>query len=188
MEWLVPVLIVAAILVIAGIYLWATYKSLVSLGARVDEAWSAIDEQVRSRADLVPGLIDTVSGYAAHEKAVFENVTRARTDVLSAEGPAAAGVAESRMQKALSSVFALAEGYPALQANQTYLQLQTALVDAEDGIQTSRRFYNGGVRELNVKVKQFPSNLFAGRRGLSGREYFESEDAAAISAPPRVQF
>lgn len=188
MEWLVPVLIVVAVVVIAGIYLWATYNSLVSLGTRVDEAWSGIDVQLRRRADLIPNLIETVKGYAAHEKAVFENVTRARAETLGADGPAQAGVAENHMQQALKSLFAVAEAYPQLQASQNYLQLQNELVDTEDKIQASRRFYNGGVRELNIKIKQFPNNLFSRGLGFSEREFFEVEDAASVRQPPRVQF
>ncbi|WP_221583976.1 LemA family protein [Microbacterium sp. G2-8] len=188
MEWLVPLLIVVAVIVIAGIYLWATYNSLVSLGTRVDEAWSGIDVQLKRRADLIPNLIETVKGYAGHEKAVFENVTRARAETLQADGPAQAGVAENHMQQALKSIFAVAEAYPALQASQNYLQLQNSLVDTEDKIQASRRFYNGGVRELNIKIKQFPNNLFARGLGFTEREFFEVEDAAAIKQPPRVQF
>ncbi|WP_156759316.1 LemA family protein [Microbacterium karelineae] len=188
MEWLVPVLIVVAVIVIAGIYLWATYNSLVALGTRVDEAWSGIDVQLRRRADLIPNLIETVKGYAAHEKAVFENVTRARAETLGAEGPAQAGVAENHMQQALKSIFAVAEAYPALQASHNYLQLQNELVDTEDKIQASRRFYNGGVRELNIKIKQFPNNLFSRGLGFTEREFFEVEDAASVRQPPRVQF
>lgn len=188
MEWLVPVLIVVAVVVIAGIYLWATYNSLVSLGTRVDEAWSGIDVQLKRRADLIPNLIETVKGYAAHEKAVFENVTRARAETLGADGPAQAGVAENHMQQALKSLFAVAEAYPQLQASQNYLQLQNELVDTEDKVQASRRFYNGGVRELNIKIKQFPNNLFSRGLGFSEREFFEVEDAASVRQPPRVQF
>ena len=188
MEWLVPVVIVAAVLVVAGIYLWATYNSLVSLGTRVDEAWSGIGVQLRRRADLVPNLIESVKGYAAHERVVLENVTNARAESLGATTPAEAGRAESHMQQALKGLFAVAEGYPALQASQNYLQLQGELVDTEDKIQASRRFYNGGVRELNIKMKQFPNNLFAKSLGFTEREFFEDEDAASVRQPPRVQF
>jgi len=188
MEWLVPVAIVVAVVVIAGIYLWATYNSLVALGMRVDEAWSGIGVQLRRRADLVPNLIESVKGYAAHERVVLENVTQARAESLNAATPAEAGRAENHMQQALKSLFAVAEGYPALQASQNYLHLQSELVDTEDEIQASRRFYNGGVRELNIKMKQFPNNLFAKGLGFTEREFFEDEDAASVRQPPRVQF
>ena len=188
MEWLIPVLIVVVLVVIAGIYLWATYNSLITLKVRVDEAWSDITVQLKRRADLIPNLIETVKGYAAHEKSVFENVTRARAETLSAQGPVDAAAAENHMQNALKSIFAVAEAYPQLQASQNYLQLQGELVDTEDKIQASRRFYNGGVRELNTKIKVFPNTLFVRGLGFSEREFFEVADAAAIAEPPRVQF
>ena len=187
-EWLIPVLIVVALVAIVGIYLWATYNSLVQLNVRVDEAWSDITVQLKRRADLLPNLIEAVKGYAAHEKQVFENVTKARSETVNASTPAEASVAENHFQGALKSLFAVAEAYPQLQANQNFLQLQAELVDTEDKIQASRRFYNGGVRELNVKIKQFPNTLFARRLGFHERDFFEVSDAAAIAEPPRVQF
>jgi LemA protein len=188
MEILIPILIVVALLVIVGIYLWATYNSLVSLGVRVDEAWSDITVQLKRRADLIPNLIESVKGYASHERGVFEDVTRARAETLSASTPAQAGAAENHMQAALKSIFAVAEAYPQLQASQNFLQLQSELVDTEDKIQASRRFYNGGVRELNTKIKIFPNNLFARSLGFTEREFFEVTEPAAIAEPPRVQF
>jgi LemA protein len=185
---LIVIGIIVLIVVILGIYLWSTYNGLVRFNVRVDEAWSDITVQLKRRADLIPNLIDSVKGYAAHEKSVFESVTRARAETLSAQGPAEAGVAESHMQAALKSIFAVAEAYPQLQASQNFLQLQGELVDTEDKIQASRRFYNGGVRELNTKIKVFPNNMFARRLGFSVREFFEVVDGAAISEPPRVQF
>ena len=188
MEWLIPVLIVVALVAIVGIYLWSTYNSLVTLNVRVDEAWSDITVMLKRRADLLPNLIETVKGYAAHEKSVFENVTRARAETLSAQGPADASAAENHMQTALKSIFAVAEAYPQLQASQNYLQLQGAIVDTEDKIQAARRFYNTGVREMNTKIKVFPNNLFAVNLGFTEREFFEVSDSAAIAEPPRVQF
>ncbi|MEW1961233.1 LemA family protein [Microbacterium sp. NPDC077644] len=188
MEWLIPVLIVVAVLVLVGIYLWATYNSLVQLNVRVDEAWSGITVQLKRRADLIPNLIETVKGYASHEKAVFENVTRARAETLAATSPGEAGIAEGHLQQALKSLFAVAEAYPQLQASQNFLQVQHSLVDTEDKIQAARRFYNGGVRELNTKIKVFPNNLFARSLGFTEREFFEVADGAAIAEPPRVQF
>ncbi|WP_341939796.1 LemA family protein [Microbacterium sp. LWH10-1.2] len=188
MEWLVPVLIIVGLVLLIGIYLWATYNSLVQLNVRVDEAWSGITVQLKRRADLIPNLIETVKGYASHEKAVFENVTRARAETLSAGGPGEAGIAEGHLQQALRSLFAVAEAYPQLQASQNFLQVQQSLVDTEDKIQAARRFYNGGVRELNTKIKVFPNNLFAKGLGFTEREFFEVADRGAISEPPRVQF
>ncbi|RLP80884.1 LemA family protein [Mycetocola lacteus] len=187
-SWLIPVLIVVALIVVIGIYLWATYNSLVALKVRVDEAWSDITVQLKRRADLIPNLIETVKGYAAHEKSVFEAVTRARSETLSAQGPAEASAAENHLQSALKSVFAVAEAYPQLQANQNFLQLQGELVDTENKVQASRRFYNGGVRELNTKIQVFPNNMFARNLGFTEREFFEVADAAAIAEPPRIQF
>ncbi|MGF3056689.1 LemA family protein [Microbacterium sp. YY-01] len=186
--FLIVIGVFLALLVILGIYLWSTYNGLVQLNVRVDEAWSDITVQLKRRADLIPNLIETVRGYAAHEKAVFENVTRARAETLAAQGPADAAVAEGHMQQALKSIFAVAEGYPQLQASHNFLQLQQALVDTEDKVQASRRFYNGGVRELNTKIKVFPNNLFARNLGFTSREFFEVADAAAVAEPPRVQF
>ena len=188
MEWLIPVLIVVALVLSIGIYLWSTYNSLVTLKVRVDEAWSDITVQMKRRADLIPNLIETVKGYAAHERAVFENVTKARAESLNAQGPADAAAAENHMQSALRSIFAVAEAYPQLQASQNYLQLQGELVDTEDKIQASRRFYNGGVRELNTKIQVFPNNLIARNLGFTQRDFFEVSDSAAIAEPPRVQF
>jgi LemA protein len=187
MEWVILGIIVL-IVVIIGIYLWATYNGLVTLGVRVDEAWSDITVQLKRRADLIPNLVSTVQGYAAHEKGTFEEVTKARAETISASTPAEASVAENHMQSALKSIFAVAEAYPQLQANTNFLQLQGELVDTEDKIQASRRFYNGGVRELNTKIKVFPNNIFARRLGFTARDFFEVADAAAIAEPPRVQF
>ena len=188
MEILIVVGIIVLLAVIAGIYLWSTYNSLVTLNVRVDEAWSDITVQLKRRADLLPNLIEAVKGYAAHEKGVFEAVTKARAETLQAQGPADASVAENHMQSALKSIFAVAEAYPQLQASQNFLHLQGELVDTEDKIQASRRFYNGGVRELNTKIKQFPNTLFVRSLGFTERDFFEVANPAAIAEPPRVQF
>ncbi|MBF4634613.1 LemA family protein [Agreia pratensis] len=188
MEWLIPVIVVVVLVAIIGIYLWATYNSLVTLKVRVDEAWSDITVQLKRRADLIPNLIESVKGYAAHEKGVFEAVTAARAETLQAQGPVDASAAETHMQTALKSIFAVAEAYPQLQASQNFLQLQAELVDTEDKVQASRRFYNGGVRELNTKIRVFPNNIFAKRLGFTERDFFEVADLAAIAEPPRVQF
>ena len=168
MEILIVVGVIVLLAVIVGGYLWATYNGLVTLNVRVDEAWSDITVQLKRRADLLPNLIETVKGYAAHEKGVFEAVTKARAESLSAGTPAEASAAEGHVQSALKSVFAVAEAYPQLQA--------------------SRRFYNGGVRELNTKIKVFPNTLFVRGLGFTEREFFEVADSAAIAEPPRVQF
>ncbi len=188
MELLIVIGVIVLLVVIVGIYLWSTYNSLVTLNVRVDEAWSDITVQLKRRADLLPNLIEAVKGYAAHEKGVFEAVTKARSETISAQSPAEASQAENHMQTALKSIFAVAEAYPQLQANQNFLQLQGELVDTEDKIQASRRFYNGGVRELNTKIKVFPNTLFVRGLGFKERDFFEVADTAAIAEPPRVQF
>ncbi len=188
MEILIVLGVIVLLVVIVGVYLLTTYNSLVTLNVRVDEAWSDITVQLKRRADLLPNLIEAVKGYAAHEKQVFENVTKARAETIGAQGPADAAVAENHMQTALKSIFAVAEAYPQLQASQNFLQLQGEIVDTEDKIQASRRFYNGGVRELNTKIKLFPNTLFVRGLGFVEREFFEVADSAAIAEPPRVQF
>jgi len=188
MESLIILGIVLGLAAVVGIYLWVTYNGLVTLNVRVDEAWSDITVQLKRRADLIPNLIETVKGYAAHEKQVFEDVTKARAATLSAGDPNTAAEAENMMQSALRSIFAVAEAYPQLQASQNFLQLQAELVDTEDKIQASRRFYNGGVRELNTRILLFPNTLFAKSLGFGERDFFEVEDASAIANAPRVQF
>ena len=185
---LIPVIIIVVIVVIIVIAVIATYNGLVRLNVRVDEAWSDITVQLKRRADLIPNLVDSVKGYATHESGVFEAVTAARAATINASTPAEASVAENQMQGALKSLFAVSEAYPQLQASQNFLQLQGELVDTEDKIQASRRFYNGGVRELNTKIKVFPNNIFAKRLGFTARDFFEVADSAAIAEPPRVQF
>ena len=180
--------IIVLLAVIIGIYLWATYNSLVTLKVRVDEAWSDITIQLKRRADLIPNIIESVKGYASHEAKVFQNVTEARAETLGAQTPAEASAAEGHMQTALKSIFAVSEAYPQLQASQNFLQLQSELVDTEDKIQAARRFYNGGVREFNTKNRVFPNSLFAKRLGFTERDFFEVSEPSAIAEPPRVQF
>ena len=188
MEILLALLAIAAVI---GIYLWVTYNALVALKVRVDEAWSDITVQLKRRADLIPNLIETVKGYASHEKEVFENVTKARAATVSPqalEHPQQAAQAEGMLQGALKSLFAVSEAYPQLVASTNFLELQRELTDTEDKIMASRRFFNGGVRELNTKIQQFPNNVFANSLGFAEREFFEVEDMAAIQEPPKAQF
>lgn len=182
--------IVLGALVLLVIVFFAMYNGLVRLRVRVDEAWSDITVQLKRRADLIPNLIETVKGYAAHEKQVFQDVTEARANVLNAaeKGPKEAAAAENQFESALKSLFAVAESYPQLRANENFLQLQQELVDTEDKIQASRRFYNGGVRDLNTKVQTVPSNLVAAIAGIKNREFFELDDRAAVEEPVSVKF
>jgi LemA protein len=180
--------IIVLLAIIVGIYLWASYNGLITLKNRVDEAWSDITVQLKRRADLIPNLVSTVQGYAAHESGVFEAVTAARAATVNATTPAQASAAENQMQGALKSIFAVAEAYPQLQASQNFMELQAQLVDTEDKIQASRRFYNGGVRDFNTKIQTFPNNTFAKRLGFTARDFFEVDDPTAIADAPKVQF
>ena len=185
---LLILLITIGLLVVIGIFLWATYNSLVTLKVRVDEAWSDITVQLKRRADLIPNLVNSVKGYAAHESGVFEKVTEARSAVMDAKGVQETAEAENMLEGALKSLFAVAEAYPDLKANENFLQLQNELVDTEDKIQASRRFYNGGVRDLNTKIQVFPNNVFAGMLGFKERDFFEVEDMASVEKPVEVKF
>lgn len=180
--------IVIGIIVVLALFLWITYNGLVKLKIRVDEAWSDITIQLKRRLDLIPNLVNSVKGYAAHESGVFEKVTEARANALNAKGVKETAEAENQFEGALKSLFAVAEAYPDLKANQNFLQLQQELVDTEDKIQAARRFYNGGVRDLNTKIQVFPNNVFAGMLGFKQREFFEVEDMASVEKPVDVQF
>ncbi len=180
--------IVLGIIAVILVFVWATYNSLVTLKVRVDEAWSDITVQLKRRLDLIPNLVNTVKGYAAHESGVFEKVTEARANALNAQGVKATAEAENQFEGALKSLFAVSEAYPDLKANQNFIELQQELVDTEDKIQAARRFYNGGVRDLNTKIQVFPNNLFAKMLGFTPREFYEVEDQAAVEKPVDVQF
>ena len=185
----IAIIVVVAVLVLVAIVV-AMYNSLVQLKIRVEEAWSDITVQLKRRADLIPNLVDTVKGYAGHESKVFEEVTQARAAVMSAtkEGPAKTAEAENMLEGTLKSLFAVAEAYPDLKANENFLSLQNELVDTEDKIQASRRFYNGGVRDLNTKIDMFPSNIIAGIFNFTKREFFEVDDMASVEKPVEVSF
>ena len=175
---------------VLAIYLIATYNGLVKLNVRVDEAWSDITVQLKRRYDLIPNLVNTVQGYAKHESGVFQKVTEARANALGAQGPAETAKAENALSETLKSLFAVAEAYPDLKASQNFQDLQAELVDTEDKIQASRRFYNGSARDLNIKIKVFPNTIFAGMLGFKEREFFDVDDAqqAAIQNPTEVKF
>ena len=185
---LIVLLIIVAIVVVIAIFVWATYNSLVTLKVRVDEAWSDITVQLKRRTDLIPNLVNSVKGYAAHESGVFEKVTEARANVVNAQGVKESAEAENQLEGALKSLFAVAEAYPDLKANQNFMQLQDELVDTENKISASRRFYNGGVKDLNTKIQLFPTNIFASMLGFTQREFFEVEDKASIENPVEVKF
>lgn len=182
--------IILAIVVVLALFFWVAYNSLVTLKIRVDEAWSDITVQLKRRLDLIPNLVESVKGYAAHEKGVFQAVTEARSNAMNAQGVKETAAAENQFEGALKSLFAVAEAYPDLKANQNFIELQRELVDTEDKIQASRRFYNGGVRDLNTKIQTFPSNVVAGICHFTNRDFFELDDAEQKVAekPVEVKF
>ncbi len=172
---------ILAILVIIAFVLIGMYNSLVQLRVRTDTAWSDIDVQLKRRHDLIPNLVETVKGYAAHEKSTFENVTKFRSQAMQATTPGDKAIAENQLSGALKSLFAVAENYPELKASQEFTQLQNSLTQTEDSIQYSRSGYNGAVRDLNATVQSFPANILAGMFGFQQRQYFE---AAAADREP----
>jgi LemA protein len=177
--------------VLVVVVLAAMYNSLVRLNQQSDEAWSDITVQLKRRYDLIPNLVNTVKGYATHEKSVFEDVTKARANALSAQGVAETAKAEGDFQKTMKSLFAVAEAYPELKASQNFQDLQAEVTDTEDKIQASRRFYNGVVRDFNTKRKTFPTNIFAGMLGFrKDKEFFDVDEGqtAAIQSPVEVKF
>lgn len=188
--WIVLIIVVAIILILIAAF-WGTYNSLVRLDERVNEAWSDITVQLKYRADLIPNVVETVKGYAAHEKGAFEDVTKARSAVMSAKNVKDTAEAERSLEGALSKIFAIAEAYPELKANTNFQQLQLQLQDVEDKIQAARRFYNAGAKELNTKIKMFPSNIINNMIGhFKKREYFEvpESEKATIEKAPEVKF
>lgn len=181
-EYIILILVVGVLLWVIGIY-----NGLVTLKNRVDEAWSDIDVQLKRRYDLIPNLVETVKGYATHEKEVFEKVTLARTQAMGAQNPAQKAEAENFLSGTLKSLFAVSEAYPELKANQNFLELQRELTDTEDKIQAARRFYNGNVRDFNIKIEVFPDVMVANMLGYKKREFFEIANAAE-KEPVQVKF
>ena len=183
------VIVVIIVIIIAAII--GAYNGLVKLDERVNEAWSDITVQLKYRADLIPNVVETVKGYAKHEKETFQMVTEARSAVMGAKTVKQAAEAEKEMQGALGRIFAIAEAYPELKANTNFVKLQEQLQDVEDKIQAARRFYNAGAKELNTKIKTFPTNIINNMVGhFKKRDYFEVEEAekAKIEKAPEVKF
>ncbi|KKQ03931.1 MAG: LemA family protein [Parcubacteria group bacterium GW2011_GWB1_36_5] len=180
------------ILIIFGVLvLWAVfvYNGFVSLANRAKEAWADIEVQLKRRYDLIPNLVNTVKGYATHESSAFENVTKARSLAMSATGPNPEHAqAENMLTGALKSIFAIAEAYPDLKANQNFLALQNELSDTENKIQAARRFYNGNVRDLNIKIESFPSNILAKIFNFSKKDFFDLADNDVAQNPVEVKF
>jgi LemA protein len=165
------------ILVVVAVVLISMYNNLVQLRVRSDSAWSDIDVQLKRRHDLIPNLVETVKGYAAHEKGTFENIAKLRSQAMQATTPEGKAVAENQLTGALKSLFAVAENYPELKASEQFTQLQASLSQTEDSIQNSRRYYNAVVRDLNTKIQVFPTNILAGMFGFQARQFFETPDA-----------
>lgn len=181
------ILIGAAVLI--GLWLIASYNGFVTLVNRAKEAWSDIEVQMKRRYDLIPNLVETVKGYATHEKEAFENVTKARSAAMGASSVADHAQAENMLTGALKSLFAVAEAYPDLKANTNFLELQRELSDTENKIQAARRFYNQTVMALNTGLEQFPGNIVGGMFGFTAREFFElSESEQAAKDPVKVAF
>ena len=178
--------ILIAILAIIVIWVIAIYNGLITLKNRTKEAWSDIDVQLKRRYDLIPNLVETVKGYAKHEKDVFTEVTKARTEAMSAGTIADKAEKENTLSQTLKSIFAVAENYPELKASSNFLQLQEELTDTEDKIEAARRFYNGNVRDFNIKIQVFPNNIFARNLGFKEFELFEA--AAGEKEAVKVKF
>jgi LemA protein len=178
-----PLLVFIAILVVVGFIVAGIYNGLVQLRVRADNAWSDIDIQLKRRHDLIPNLVETVKGYAAHEKGTFENVARYRSAAMAATSAEDRAQAEGQLTQALRGLLAVAENYPDLKANVQFQSLQQSLADLEDAIQNSRRYYNAVVRDLNTKIQSFPSNIIAGMFNFQQKQFFEIADAAERTVP-----
>jgi LemA protein len=182
-------MLIVLVVVVVGLvlYLMTTYNGLVRLKVQCDNAWSDIDVQLKRRYDLIPNIVETVKGYAAHEKGTLEGVVAARNQAMSAQGPAAKGEAEGMLTSALRQVFALAEAYPQLRAVESFTQLQNTLNEIEDTVQNARRYYNAVVRDFNTMIEQFPSSIVAGMGNFKEREFFQISTPAEREVP-KVSF
>jgi LemA protein len=180
---MVVVIIVIALLLLVGLIYILVRNSIISARNRCEEAWSGIDVQLKRRHDLVPNLVESVKGYAAHERTTFEKVTQARAAAMQASGPQEAGPAEAQLTQALGGLRVVAEQYPELRATENFQQLQRQLSELEDEIQASRRIYNSNVQMYNTRIQQFPMSIVANQGGFTAKEFFEIEDAADREVP-----
>jgi LemA protein len=187
---MLPVYIVVGVVALLILYIIAVYNGLVSKRQTVNEAFAGIDVQLKLRRELVPNLVETVKGYAAHEKTTLDAVIAARNAAATAQGPAAIGAAETALSGALGKIFALAEAYPDLKASQNFIQLQTELSSIEDKVAASRRFYNSAVNDYNTAIQQFPASVIAGGTGFGPREMFDvgETERAQLNVAPQVKF
>ena len=180
-------IIILVVVVVAILWVVAVFNGLVTLKNRAKEAWADIDVQLKRRYDLIPNLVETVKGYATHERELFEKVTQARANAMSAQGVQAKGDAENMLSSTLKSLFAVSENYPDLKASQNFLALQNELTDTEDKIQAARRFYNTNVRDLNIKIESFPASMIAGTFGFKEMELFQTANEVERN-PVAVKF
>ena len=185
---MIAILVVLGILLLVVMFGVAIYNKLVRLRNTVKSSWSDIDVQLKKRYDLVPNLVETVKGYASHEKSVFENVTAARSAAMRTSNPAEKAKAENMLSETLKSLFAVAEAYPELKANVNFLQLQSQVKELEDNIEYARRYYNAVVRDFNILIESFPSNIIAGSFGFKQEEFFELEAPDVERKPVKVNF
>ena len=184
---IIALIVIVVIAVLLVLYYVGKRNSIIASRNRVDESWSGIDVQLKRRHDLVPNLVETVKGYASHEKEVFEKTSKARADAMAARGPAQAGQAEANLSGALTDLRAVAENYPELRATENFQQLSRQLSELEDEIQASRRIYNSNVQSYNTSIQQFPGSIIANQSGFGPREFFEIEDAGDRE-PVQVSF
>src|SRR3954470_5152457 len=180
---MVAIIIIAVLVVLLVLIFIGVNNSMIGARNRVDEAWSGIDVELKRRHDLVPNLVETVKGYATHERETFQKVTEARADAMKAQGPAQAGAAEGRLSAVLGDLRAIAENYPELRATENFQQLSRNLSELEDEIQASRRIYNSNVQAYNTKIQVFPNSVVANSGGFTAREFFEIEDAGDREVP-----
>jgi LemA protein len=183
---MVAVIVIVVIVVLIGLVFWLGYNGLVKRRVQVDNAWSQIDVQLKRRHDLIPNLVETVKGYAAHERGTFEAVTNARANAINAQTPAQQAQAENVLSGALKSLFAVAEAYPDLKANQNFLNLQEELTSAEDRVAYARQYYNDSVNSYNTQIQKFPTNLLAGMFHFEKRDFFDA--APEDTETPQVSF
>ena len=185
----ISTVIVLAIVVIAVIWAIGVYNGLISMRQRVNQAFADVDVQLRQRHDLIPNLVETVKGYAAHERGTLDDVVKARNAAVAAQGPAQQAAAENQLTGALRQLFALAENYPDLKASSNFQQLQAELSDLENKIAASRRFFNSAVQEYNTGIQRFPAALFASSFGFAPKNFFDlGEDRATVGEAPAVKF
>jgi LemA protein len=183
---MVAVIVIVVIVVLIGLVFWLGYNGLVKRRVQVDNAWSQIDVQLKRRHDLIPNLVETVKGYAAHERGTFEAVTNARANAINAQTPAQQAQAENVLTGALKSLFAVAEAYPDLKANQNFLNLQEELTSAEDRVAYARQYYNDSVNSYNTQIQKFPTNVLAGMFHFDRRDFFDA--APEDTETPQVSF